>query len=138
MGDLGHLQVYLVLYVVMALLLTLWVVPRLISAMTPLSYGAVVGAFRAPLVTAFATGNLLLVLPMLAANSKELFVRTHALSDHAREREESSVDILLPAAFPFPNHGTVDTLYRYWMLGRVKETQPSRWSIARDVLGWMD
>jgi ABC-type amino acid transport substrate-binding protein len=35
-------------------------------------------------------------------------------------------------------NGTVDTLYRYWMLGQVKETQPPRWSIVRDVLGWMD
>jgi len=35
-------------------------------------------------------------------------------------------------------NGTVDTLYRYWMLGQVKETQPPRWSIIRDVLGWMD
>ena len=109
-GDLGRLQVYLVLYVVMALLLTLWVIPRLIAALTPVSYGAVVGAFRAPLITAFATGNLLLVLPMLAANSKELLLRIHALSDPARQREESSVDILLPAAFPFPTLGSILSL----------------------------
>jgi Na+/H+-dicarboxylate symporter len=109
-SDLGRLQVYIVLYVVMALLLALWVVPRLIAALTPLSYGAVVGAFRAPLITAFATGNLLLVLPTLAANSKELFLQTHALSGPAREREESSVDILIPAAFPFPTLGTILSL----------------------------
>jgi Na+/H+-dicarboxylate symporter/ABC-type amino acid transport substrate-binding protein len=109
-GDLGRLQVYLVLYVVMALLLTLWVIPRLISALTPLSYGAVIGAFRAPLITAFATGNLLLVLPMLAANSKELLLRRYALSDPAREREEASVDILLPAAYPFPTLGAILSL----------------------------
>src|SRR4030095_1911863 len=35
-------------------------------------------------------------------NSKELLLRRYALSDPAREREEASVDILLPAAYPFP------------------------------------
>ena len=34
--------------------------------------------------------------------------------------------------------GTVDALYRYWMLGQVKETQPPRWSVIRNVLGWID
>ena len=34
--------------------------------------------------------------------------------------------------------GTVDELYRYWMLGQVKQTQPPRWSVIRDVLGWID
>jgi len=34
--------------------------------------------------------------------------------------------------------GTIDELYRYWMLGQLKETQPPRWSVIRDVLGWID
>ena len=32
--------------------------------------------------------------------------------------------------------GTIDGLYRYWMLGEVKQTLPPRWSIIRNVLGW--
>jgi ABC-type amino acid transport substrate-binding protein len=32
--------------------------------------------------------------------------------------------------------GTVDALYRYWMLGEIGTARPPRWSIARDVLGW--
>ena len=35
-------------------------------------------------------------------------------------------------------NGTIDALYRYWMLGEVKQTQPPRWSIIRNVLGWVD
>lgn len=34
--------------------------------------------------------------------------------------------------------GTIDRLYDYWMLGRVRGSQPPRWSIIRDVLGWID
>jgi len=32
--------------------------------------------------------------------------------------------------------GTVDSLYRYWMLGEIRKTQPPRWSIAHNLLGW--
>jgi ABC-type amino acid transport substrate-binding protein len=34
--------------------------------------------------------------------------------------------------------GIVDGLYRYWMLGEIDATRPPRWSIAHDVLGWLD
>ncbi|WP_295884610.1 transporter substrate-binding domain-containing protein [uncultured Thiohalocapsa sp.] len=34
--------------------------------------------------------------------------------------------------------GIVDGLYRYWMLGETSSTRPPRWSIARDLLGWLD
>jgi len=33
--------------------------------------------------------------------------------------------------------GTVDELYRYWMLGQVEATQPPRWSVIRNGLGWV-
>jgi ABC-type amino acid transport substrate-binding protein len=35
-------------------------------------------------------------------------------------------------------NGTIDTLYRYWMLGELGETRPPRWSIAHNLLGWFD
>ncbi|UHD17571.1 hypothetical protein [Thiocapsa bogorovii] len=35
-------------------------------------------------------------------------------------------------------YGTIDTLYRYWMLGELDTTREPRWSIARNVLGWLD
>jgi Na+/H+-dicarboxylate symporter/ABC-type amino acid transport substrate-binding protein len=108
--DLGRLQVYIVLYVAMSLLLALWLIPRLVCALTPLRYGDIVSSFRAPLITAFATGNLLLVLPMLAENSKELLARPLAGPNAPRQQETSSVDILIPAAFPFPNLGVVLSL----------------------------
>jgi len=34
--------------------------------------------------------------------------------------------------------GTVDALYRYWLLGAAaKSTEPPRWSVIRDVLHWV-
>ncbi|GHD32647.1 cation:dicarboxylate symporter family transporter [Halioglobus pacificus] len=34
--------------------------------------------------------------------------------------------------------GTVDELHTYWMLGGVSQQRGPRWSIIRDVLGWID
>ena len=34
--------------------------------------------------------------------------------------------------------GTVEQLYDYWMLGGVAKSEEQRWSIVRNVLGWVD
>lgn len=34
--------------------------------------------------------------------------------------------------------GTISDLYKYWILGRGAEVKKPRWSIARDVLHWID
>ena len=36
------------------------------------------------------------------------------------------------------NDGTVEALYDYWILGRGAEERGPRWSVMRDVLGWVD
>ena len=122
-ADLGRLQVYIVVYIVMALILSLWLIPGLITTLTPLRYGAILRAFRGPLITAFATGNILIVLPILAADSKELLAKANEYSNQPTEREESSVDILIPAAYPFPNLGTLlalmFVLFGGWYVGSV-------------------
>ncbi len=34
--------------------------------------------------------------------------------------------------------GSIDMLYRYWMLGGAAERREPRWSVLRNVLGWID
>jgi ABC-type amino acid transport substrate-binding protein len=34
--------------------------------------------------------------------------------------------------------GTIDRLYDYWILGKEPEGNNPRWSVMRDVLGWVD
>lgn len=120
-ADLGRLQVYIVVYVVMVLILSLWLIPGLIAMLTPLRYADILRAFRGPLATAFATGNVLIVLPVLAADSKELLARTAPHRDYPTRQEGSSVDILIPAAFPFPNLGSIlalmFVLFGGWYIG---------------------
>ena len=68
----------------------------------------------------------------------------------------SRADIRLPAAYAVPKgdiemmefvsnwidlkrkDGTVSTLYDYWMMGGAAKPREPRWSIIRDVLGWVD
>ncbi|MCC9601188.1 cation:dicarboxylase symporter family transporter [Stieleria sp. JC731] len=102
--DLSRLQVYFIAYTVGAMLLTFWLVPMLVSSLTPFSYRDIVRITRDPLVTGFTTGNLLVVLAMLADNCKQLFrERDEANFRHA----ESVIDVSLPIAFTFPNLGVV-------------------------------
>jgi proton glutamate symport protein len=36
------------------------------------------------------------------------------------------------------NDGTIDKAYQYWILGEGTEPKEPRWSVIRDVLGWVD
>jgi proton glutamate symport protein len=104
--ELGRLQVYLVPYAAVAILLSFWVLPGLIVCLTPLSYKNVIGQTRDALLTAFATGQLLIVLPILADKCKML------VEESAGDSEESSsaVDVLIPVSFNFPNLGKLLSL----------------------------
>jgi len=120
--ELARLQVYVVLYVLLALLLSLWVVPGLVAALTPLRHGEVLRAFKGPLITAFATASLLIVLPVLAADGKRLVAAAEGGADAPDEQEASAIDILVPAAFPFPNLGSLMALmfvlFGGWLAGQ--------------------
>jgi Na+/H+-dicarboxylate symporter/ABC-type amino acid transport substrate-binding protein len=115
--ELARLQVFLVLYVLMAVLLTFWLFPALITSLTPLTYGQVVGATRDILITAFATGSALIVLPQLIERSQEL-LRQSALSTPETER---TVEVIIPAFTSFPKSGTLFpmsfVLFAGWFAG---------------------
>lgn len=116
---LGRLQVYLLTYMAIALLLTLWVLPALITSCTPLSYGQIVGSTRDVLITAFATGSALIVLPLLIERSKALLQETAA----ATAETEATVDVIVPAFTSFPKMGTLlpmsFVLFAGWFAGSI-------------------
>jgi len=104
--ELERLQVYMVAYVVASLVLTFWILPGLVTSLTPFHYRDLVGPTRAALVTAFATGNIFVVLPALAERSKELVRKLETGS----EGSESTVDVIVSTSFSFPNLGKILTL----------------------------
>lgn len=104
--DLQRLQVFMVTYAVMSLLLTLWVLPGLVATLTSLRYREVIGPARDALVTAFATGNIFIVLPVLAERSKELLKTSAGIAPES----DSNVDVIISTSFSFPNMGKILTL----------------------------
>ncbi|AHF05382.1 hypothetical protein MARPU_04560 [Marichromatium purpuratum 984] len=104
--EFGRLQVYIVTYIAMALLLSLWVVPGLVSALTPFGFAETLRSTRDALVTAFATGSLLIVLPLLAESTKDILERAGV----DRERASGVVDVITPINFNIPNLGKLIAL----------------------------
>jgi Na+/H+-dicarboxylate symporter len=100
-GQIGRIQVYLVTYVAVALLVSLWVLPGLVAAVTPFRYGQVLGPTRDALMTAFIAGDLFIVLPILTEACKDLVGQLEQGPTHAG----SLPDVLVPASFNFPHTG---------------------------------
>jgi ABC-type amino acid transport substrate-binding protein len=98
--------VFLLTYVVMALVIALWVLPGLVAALTPVRFGEVLSANRDALITAFMAGDLFIVLPSLIESCKELLARHGLTDEHARDLP----DVIVPASFNFPHTGKLMSL----------------------------
>ena len=114
--ELLGLQVYAAAYVIAALVLALWILPALVTSLTPFSYRQVVGDTRAALLTALATGSVFVVLPLLAARGKEIL--------DTREDTRTSrhlVDVIVPIAFTLASAGKLLSLtfvlFAGWLSG---------------------
>ena len=70
--DLFGLQVFGAVYASMAVVLALWALPGLVAAVTPVRHREVLGRTRDALVTAFATGSVFVVLPILTERSRKI------------------------------------------------------------------
>jgi Na+/H+-dicarboxylate symporter/ABC-type amino acid transport substrate-binding protein len=141
--DLARLQVYIVIIITLLLIIGLWFLPGLVSSVTPLGHREVLNQLRTPLITAFATGSSLVVLPMLAEICKKLLAEhqqsgsdeidnddagsevsaedTAKAEDEARAENVSSVDVLIPTFFSFPTIGAIMSLgfvlFSGWYIG---------------------
>ena len=115
--ELKQMEVYLFTYVAFALAMSLWILPALVTTLTPLRYRQVIGLTKDALITAFATASLFIVLPILAEKSKQLMRQ----SDVDQEEANSAVDIIIPTSFNFPHAGKLFTfsfiLFAGWFSG---------------------
>jgi Na+/H+-dicarboxylate symporter len=105
-AQIGRIQVYLVTYVAIALLVSLWVLPGLVAAVTPFRYGQVLGPTRDALITAFIAGDLFIVLPILTEACKDLVSQL----EPGTSRTGSLPEVLVPASFNFPHTGKLLSL----------------------------
>ena len=98
-AQFAQVRLYLISYGAMALLLSLWILPGLVACVTPIPALEILKKTRDALLTAFTTGELFVVLPILIDRSKEL-LRTHGLPE---SEEGSPPDVIVPAFYNFPH-----------------------------------
>ncbi|MBL4798966.1 MAG: cation:dicarboxylase symporter family transporter [Oleispira sp.] len=116
--ELSRLQAYLITYTVIATVLSFLVLPLLVSAVTPFSYKDLVSIPKDTLIMVFATAKIIVLMPQLVENVKELFRRYDLEDDNVK----SGAEVLMPLAYPFPNLGTYAILmfvpFSAWYMGR--------------------
>jgi Na+/H+-dicarboxylate symporter len=101
-----RIQLYLITYIAISMLVSLWVLPGLVAALTPIPFREVLGPTRDALITAFIAGDLFIVLPILIESCKELLAKYAA----ATARSKDLPDVLVPASFNFPHTGKLLSL----------------------------
>lgn len=101
--ELSRLQIYLWAYLGTWVVITFWTLPAIVAWSTPLSYRQVLRESRVPMITAFATGTVLVVLPMIAERCKRLI----AENDLECPETDSVIDVMVPTAYSFPSAGTL-------------------------------
>ncbi len=104
--QLSRLQIYLVAYVAVALLVSLWVLPGLVAALTPIRARDMLGASRDSLITAFIAGDLFIVLPSLMQAAQQVLGRLRPGDDEPGRLTE----VIVPASFNFPHTGKLLSL----------------------------
>ena len=104
--EVERLEVYLIAYVGISLLLSLWVLPGLVATLTPVPYRALIARTRAALLMAFMTTSLFAVLPLLTEEAKAL-IRDFAPGDGAHD---AATDVIVPASYNFPHTGKLLSL----------------------------
>ena len=117
LSDLSKIQVYVLTHTAISILAAFLILPSLVSALTSIRYRDIIRTSWGALITAFATNNLLVVLPILADESKRLLSNVKV----EREEAETAVDVLVPASFNFPNVGKLLSLtfvlFGGWFIG---------------------
>jgi Na+/H+-dicarboxylate symporter len=115
--TLTRLEVYFIAFSLAALLLAFWILPLLVTAVTPFRYREVASIARDALLTAFVTNSAFIVLPILVERSKQL-LEQHGLLD---ENADSAAEVMIPVMFNFPNAGKMLTLlfipFAAWLSG---------------------
>ncbi len=117
-GALLRIAGYVSTFTIGVVLLAFVLFPALVTSLSPFGYRELLGRSRGALLTAFATGKLFAVLPMIIED-----VRTLLASREVEQREaQASADVLVPLAYPFPNAGKVLGIlfipFAAWFIGQ--------------------
>ncbi len=119
LNEIGRLQAYFISYAAGAVFLGFVVLPLLVVTCTPFRYRQVISVSKDAMVTAFATGKLIIVLPLLIEQTEKLF--TQLQMDDTDDESAPAVDVLYPVVYPFPHTGKLLSMlfipFAAWFLG---------------------
>jgi Na+/H+-dicarboxylate symporter/ABC-type amino acid transport substrate-binding protein len=119
--QVARVPVYLVTFIVAALVLTFWILPGLISAVTPFRYKDVLTVSKDAMLTAFVTQSLFIVVPILIDHNRRILENYRAQT----EDTDKLAKIIIPVTFNFPSMGKLMTLlfvpFTAWMAGSALE-----------------
>ncbi len=129
LAQFTRLQAYLLIYSAGVLLLALLILPLLVASTTGIGYRAFLRVAWGPMLTAFATGKIFVVLPLIAEGTATL-LREAGENEHAA----AEPDALVSLAYPFPHLGKLIALlfipFAGWFVG-----SPLSWSDYPRFLG---
>ncbi len=115
--EFSKIQIYLYVFITFSVITTFIIVPGLVSVFTPIKYRRILSRSKGVLITAFATGNLFVVLSLLITRTEELLVSYGVDEEDAR----TNVGIIVPTSFNFPSMGKLFSLsfvtFAAWFAG---------------------
>jgi Na+/H+-dicarboxylate symporter/ABC-type amino acid transport substrate-binding protein len=115
--EFNRLQVFLGTFFVAWLLLVFWTFPMLVALATPFSYKAVLRNVQLAMVTAFASGTVLVALPLIAESCKEMLEEAKL----SAKETDATVDMMVPIMYALPKAGTFlglgFVLFAAWFIG---------------------
>ena len=116
-AEFSRLQVYFIVFIVAALFLTFWLLPALISTITPFKYRDIFNVTKDALITAFVTHSIFIVIPILIEHSKYLMRKYQV---HNADSDKI-VEVIIPVTYNFPNIGKLLSLmfvpFTAWLAG---------------------
>ncbi len=116
-SELLRLSGYVSTFTIAVLFLALVVLPSMAAALTPYRYRDILSALRNSILTAFATGKLFAVLPLVMQDVKNMLMSQGLSAEDAEE----DANLYVPIAYPFPNAGKILGLlfipFAAWFIG---------------------
>ncbi len=100
--EIQRLQAYIIIYSIAVLLVGFYWLPLLMSSFTGIKPAALFTTTKSTLLTIFATGKIIVVLPQLMHDVKKLLI----YNKEKKSEASALTDTLMPLAYPFPNLGT--------------------------------
>ncbi len=115
--ELARLAGYVSTNTIGVLFLTFFGLPALVAAFTPFRFRGILSGFRGAGLTAFATGKLFAVLPMVIDSVKAQL----GSAGIEEEDAETIANVYVPLGYPFPNAGKILAIlfipFAAWFVG---------------------